>query len=125
MSKCTFNPKKEIPYCNATTCCRTENALSILIIFLVQLQQTKISERKLFLFSSMGSNEVVSESSNCVQSDSQLVDVSVFCSYHVVGDELGNSSSDQPSVSLKCYQPCNAYPMQLNNNLDEAQKQLN
>ena len=53
-----------------------------------------------------------------LQSDSQLVDVSVSCSCHVVGDELGNSSSDQPSISLKCYQPYNAYPMQLNNKLD-------
>ena len=59
-------------------------------------------------------NELLNESSNCAQSDLQLVDVSVSCSYHVVGDELGNSSSDQPSISLKCYQPCNAYPMQLN-----------
>ena len=67
------------------------------------------------------SNEVVNESSNRVQSDSQLVDVSVSCSYHV-GDELGNSSSDQPSISLKCYQPCNAYPMLLNNKLDVSTK---
>ena len=40
-------------------------------------------------------------------------------------DELGNSSSeasDQPSISLKCYQPCNAYPMQLNNKLDVSTK---
>ena len=72
--------------------------------------------------SNSSSNELVNESSNCAQSDSQLVDVSVSCSYHVVGDELGNSSSDQPSISLKCYQPCNAYPMQLNNNLDESTK---
>ena len=53
--------------------------------------------------SNSSSNEVVNESSNCVQSDSQLVDISVSCFYHVVGDELGNSSSDQPSISLKCY----------------------
>ena len=59
------------------------------------------------------SNKVVNESSNCVQSDSQSLDVSVSCSWHVVGDKLGNSSSDQPSISLKCYQPCNAYPMHL------------
>ena len=42
-----------------------------------------------------------------------------------LGDELGNSSSeasDQPSISLKCYQPCNAYPMQLNNKLDVSTK---
>ena len=61
--------------------------------------------------SNSSSNEVVNESSNCVQSDSQLVDISASCSYHVVGDELGNSGSDQPSISLKCYQPCNACPM--------------
>ena len=68
------------------------------------------------------SNEVVNESSICVQSDLTLLDVSVSCSYHKVGDELGNSSSDQPSISLKCYQPCNAYPMQLKNNLDVSTK---
>ena len=42
--------------------------------------------------SNSSSNEVVNESSNCVQSDLQLVDVSVSCSYHVIGDKLGNSS---------------------------------
>ena len=72
--------------------------------------------------SNSSSNEVVNESSNCVQSDLQFFDVSVSCSYHVVGDELGNSSSDQPSISLKCYQPCNAYPMQLNNMPDLSTK---
>ena len=34
--------------------------------------------------SNSSSNELVNESSNCVQSDSRLVDVSVSCSYHVV-----------------------------------------
>ena len=72
--------------------------------------------------SNSSSDEVVNESSNCVQSDSQLLDVSVSCSYRVVGDELGNSSLDQPSISLKCYQPCNAYPMQLKNKLDVSTK---
>ena len=33
--------------------------------------------------SNSSSNEVVNESSNCVQSDSHLVNVSVSCSYHV------------------------------------------
>ena len=41
----------------------------------------------------------------------------------MVGDELGNSSSDQPSISLKCYQPCNTYPMQLKNELDVSTKE--
>ena len=45
-----------------------------------------------------------------------------FCFLWENGDELGNSSSDQPSISLKCYQPCNAYPMQLKNKLDVSTK---
>ena len=33
-----------------------------------------------------------------------------------------NPAPDQPSIALKCYQPCNAYPMQLNNKLDVSTK---
>ena len=43
-------------------------------------------------------------------------------SWCVVGDDLGNSSSDQPSISLKSYQPRNAYPMQLKNKPDVSTK---
>ena len=71
-----------------------------------------------FTTSNFSSNMVVNESSNCVQSDSQSPDVSVSCSWCVVRDELGNSSADQPSISLKCYQPCNACPIQLKNKRD-------
>ena len=72
--------------------------------------------------SNSSSNEFVNEGSNCVQSDLQSLDVSICCSWRVVGAELGNSSSDQPSISLKCYQPCNAYPMQLKNKPDVSTK---
>ena len=96
-----------------------QSCLSLCCVYLIECMKEQSTA------SNSSSNEVVDESSNCVQSDSQLLDVSVPCCYHVVGDELGNSSSeasDQPSISLKCYQPCNAYPMQLKNKLDVSTK---
>ena len=49
------------------------------------------SMKEQFTASNFSSNEVVNETSNCVQSDSQLLDVSVSCSYHVVQWYCGGS----------------------------------
>ena len=66
--------------------------------------------------SNSNKKKVVNENGNCIQSDLQAADVSVSLlsvPESVVGDEFGNSSLDQTSISLKCYQPCNAYVMHI------------